>query len=353
MHRVPVAPSCTVVFIVLCWSTSTFGAETTVNHDHAERMQRGLELFRDSVRLTLTRHCVECHGAKNSEGGLNRSTRAGLLAGGDSGPAIVSGRPAESRLLRLVTHRAQPQMPFDRPKLSASQIEALHAWIENEAPYSEALVGDAIVGEQLVITDLDRRFWSFLPLVLGNHWFGVRRKTAKRNYYTVEATQRLDDIAIAVLDGQVIRAGAWANRLSPRQVEAIVNQYCRRANPVAFRALQPGRYFVDLRVSELRLHRHRFLPCRPASEPITPSDSVWCLPGVPTVTLGGFYDGGIDTIDDLVRTPMKTLSRLPKVGPEGLRKTTAALRSLGFAEPGHALGSSQARPARPARPRAA
>ena len=163
-HRVPVAPSCTVVFIVLCWSTSTFGAETTVNDDHAERMQRGLELFRDSVHSTLARHCVECHGAKNSEGGLNLSTRAGLLAGGDSGPAIVSGRPAESRLLRLVTHRAQPQMPFYRPKLSASQIEALHAWIENEAPYSEALADDNIVGEQLVITDLDRRFWSFLPL---------------------------------------------------------------------------------------------------------------------------------------------------------------------------------------------
>ena len=160
----------------------------------------------------------------------------------------------------------------------------------------------------------------------------------------MEATQLLDDIAIAVLDGQAIRACASANSLSPRQVEAIVNHYCRLANPAAFRALQPGRYFVDLRVSELRLHRHHFLPSRPASEPITPSSSISCLPGVPTVTLGGFYDGGIDTIDDLIRTPMKTLSRLPKVGPEGLRKTTVALRSLGFAEPGHARGSSQARP---------
>ena len=82
----------------------------------------------------------------------------------------------------------------------------------------------------------------------------------------------------------------------------------------------------------VRFHRHHFLPSRPASEPITPSSSIWCLPGVPTVTLVGFYEGGIDTIDDLVGTPIKSLSRLPKVGPEGLRKTTAALRLMGLGE---------------------
>ena len=149
----------------------------------------------------------------------------------------------------------------------------------------------------------------------------------------MESAELIDDIAIAVLDGQAITACASAHSLSPRRVEAIVNHYCRRANPAAFRTLQPGRYFEDLRVSELRLHRHHFLPSRPGSEAMTPSSSIWCLPGVPTVTLGGFYDSGINTIDDLISTPMKALTRLPKVGPEGLRKTIAALRLLGFAEP--------------------
>ena len=149
----------------------------------------------------------------------------------------------------------------------------------------------------------------------------------------MEATTLHDDIAIAVLEGQAIPSSALANNLSPRQVEAIVNLYCRRANPAAFRALQPGRYLLGLRISELRLHRNHFLHSRPASEPIAPSSSIWCLPGVPTITLVGFYEGSIDTIDDLVNTPITTLSRLPKVGPDGLRKTMAALRLQGFAEP--------------------
>lgn len=156
----------------------------------------------------------------------------------------------------------------------------------------------------------------------------VPRRITERSCKPVEATRLLDDIAIAVLDGQAIRTCATANGLSPHQVEAVVNLYCRRANPVVFRALQPGRYFVDLRISEPRLQRHHFVPSRPASEPITLSSSIWSLPGVPTVTLGGFYDGGIDTIDDLVTTPIKTLSRLPKVGPERNRRLAAKNRRV-------------------------
>jgi hypothetical protein len=176
---------------------------------------------------------------------------------------------------------------------------------------------------------------------------GVRNrwgKSTNRNSQPMETNQNHDDIAVAVLNGQTVTACASTNRISPGRVEAIVNHYCRRANPAFFRALQPGHYTVNLPVSELRPHRHHFLPCRPASEPITPSSSVWCLPGVPTVTLGGFYDGGIDTVDDLIKTPMEDLKWLPKVGPDGLRKTMEALRSLGFAEPRHGPESSEVRP---------
>ena len=149
----------------------------------------------------------------------------------------------------------------------------------------------------------------------------------------MDATDFHDDIAIAILNGQGIRACALANSLSPQKVEAIVNHYCLRANPAAFRALQSGRYFERMPVTKLRLHRHHFLPARPATEAITGSSSIWCLPGIPTTTLIGFYDGGIDTIDELVNTPITTLEWLSKVGPEGLRKTKASLRLLGFAEP--------------------
>ena len=142
-----------------------------------------------------------------------------------------------------------------------------------------------------------------------------------------------DEVSIAVLGGQSIATAAATYGLSVPKVKPIVNNYCRRANPAAYRAIQPGRFLSDIGISVLRMNRDRFLPLRPASAPLTKSSSIWCLPGVPGITLSGMYNAGIDTIEDLLKIPVDVLSRLPKVGPDGLRRTVAALRSHGFVEP--------------------
>src|SRR5579871_4831066 len=55
------------------------------------------EFFEKQVRPVLVEHCYECHsaGAKKLKGGLRLDSRAGLLKGGDSGPAIVAGQPEQ------------------------------------------------------------------------------------------------------------------------------------------------------------------------------------------------------------------------------------------------------------------
>ena len=141
-----------------------FAAESEVSDDHPARMRRGLELFGQQVRTVLVRRCIECHGVKKTEGGLNLLTRKGLLAGGDSGAAVVPGRPDQSRVLQLVAHEEEPHMPLDRAKLSDREIEGLREWIANEAPYDEPLDGESFAVERRQITDDDRQFWSFLPL---------------------------------------------------------------------------------------------------------------------------------------------------------------------------------------------
>ena len=148
----------------------------------------------------------------------------------------------------------------------------------------------------------------------------------------MEVRPFFDDMSIAVLTGRSAAAAAADFGLSAARVVPILNNYCRRANPRAYRALQPGRFLFDLSISVLRENRHRFLPLRPASAPLTKSSSVWCLPGVPGITLVGMYNAGIDTIEDLLEIPIKALSRLSKVGPDGLSRTLAALRSHGFIE---------------------
>ena len=75
----------------------------------------GLEFFEKSVRPVLVERCSTCHGGPSpkgkSKGGLNLTTRAGLLAGGDSGPAAVAGKPEESLLVRAIRYHDEPRMP--------------------------------------------------------------------------------------------------------------------------------------------------------------------------------------------------------------------------------------------------
>src|SRR5262245_48263202 len=58
----------------------------------------GVEFFEKKVRPVLAEHCYGCHSVaeKKQRGGLTLDTRAGLLKGGDTGPALVPGKPGES-----------------------------------------------------------------------------------------------------------------------------------------------------------------------------------------------------------------------------------------------------------------
>src|SRR5262245_3630311 len=55
----------------------------------------GVQFFEQKIRPILVKHCYECHSveANKVRGGLLLDTRAGLLKGGESGPALIPGRP--------------------------------------------------------------------------------------------------------------------------------------------------------------------------------------------------------------------------------------------------------------------
>src|SRR5436305_835825 len=62
----------------------------------------GVEFFEKRVRPVLVEHCYFCHSAKakSPRGGLLLDSRDGLIKGGDTGPAVVPGKPEESLLLK-------------------------------------------------------------------------------------------------------------------------------------------------------------------------------------------------------------------------------------------------------------
>jgi len=87
----------------------------------------------------LRRACVECHGPDKVRGGLRLDSRAALLKGGDAGPAVVPGKPAESELLRRVL-RAKGEdgvMPARGEPLGKEHAEVLRAWIAAGAPWPD------------------------------------------------------------------------------------------------------------------------------------------------------------------------------------------------------------------------
>ena len=77
---------------------------------------------------------MKCHGPGKQEGGLNLVTRESTLQGGDSGPALVPGKPGESLLITAVEYLGEPQMP-PTGKLTAKQIEVLRNWVESGAAW--------------------------------------------------------------------------------------------------------------------------------------------------------------------------------------------------------------------------
>src|SRR5262245_13649638 len=62
--------------------------------------------FESKVRPVLVEHCYSCHSQKSGEakGGLRLDTRATLRTGGDTGPAIVPGKPENSLLVTAIRY---------------------------------------------------------------------------------------------------------------------------------------------------------------------------------------------------------------------------------------------------------
>src|SRR5713101_4389638 len=66
----------------------------------------GARLFREKIAPVLKAECFRCHSAEAEKlrGGLHLDSRKGLIAGGDSGPAIVPGQSGESLLIHAIRH---------------------------------------------------------------------------------------------------------------------------------------------------------------------------------------------------------------------------------------------------------
>ena len=59
-----------------------------------------VDFFETKVRPVLANHCWQCHGPDKQKASLRLDSREALLKGGETGPAIVTGKPEEGLLAR-------------------------------------------------------------------------------------------------------------------------------------------------------------------------------------------------------------------------------------------------------------
>jgi mono/diheme cytochrome c family protein len=87
--------------------------------------------FATEVKPIFEATCIRCHGRGRDRGGLRIDSRDTLLKGGDSGPAAIAGKSADSYLIALVSG-ADPDevMPKKGKKLTPEEIGLLRAWID-------------------------------------------------------------------------------------------------------------------------------------------------------------------------------------------------------------------------------
>ena len=125
--------------------------------------------FETKIRPVLVENCYECHSAQAAKlkGNLRLDTRAGVLQGGESGPALVAGKPDESRLIKAIRHtETDLKMPPKR-QLPAEVIADLEKWVAMGAPDPREgpAAAPAAAGEHKgVDIDAGRKFWAFQPL---------------------------------------------------------------------------------------------------------------------------------------------------------------------------------------------
>jgi hypothetical protein len=93
--------------------------------------------FEKNVRPLLVEKCQSCHGPDKPKGGLRVDSRAALLKGGNTGPAIVPGKPAESLLVKAISYAGDLKMP-PKGKLSDQEIGLLTEWIKSGAAWPES-----------------------------------------------------------------------------------------------------------------------------------------------------------------------------------------------------------------------
>ena len=119
--------------------------------------------FETTIRPILKANCFHCHGeSAEPASGLDLRLRRLIVQGGETGPAIVPGKPSESLLLSYLQEDEMPPPEVEK-RLTGEEIAAIERWIAGGA--KTASVEPEKIEAGFYMTEEERNFWSFQPVV--------------------------------------------------------------------------------------------------------------------------------------------------------------------------------------------
>ena len=125
--------------------------------------------FESKIRPVLATKCYECHSAEASKikGGLRLDHIDLILKGGDTGPALVIAKPAESLILEAIGYDEPDfQMP-PKEKLSQQVVDDFSQWISEGAIWPDEPVPTLLSSPQRNSFNLEKRksaHWCWQPV---------------------------------------------------------------------------------------------------------------------------------------------------------------------------------------------
>lgn len=157
MIRVHCLISLLVVVLAPVSQCATIAAEESISP--ADR-----EFFESKVRPLLANHCFQCHGPTMQKAGLRLDSRAAVLKGGESGLAVVPGKPEVGLLIPAINYDGDYHMP-PKGKLPEKDIAALTEWVKRGVPWPpEDKLADVTAKKPEFNLQERAKHWAFQPL---------------------------------------------------------------------------------------------------------------------------------------------------------------------------------------------
>ena len=125
-----------------------------------------VSFYEKEVLPVLTQHCLKCHGAdpEKVKGELNLATRAAVLRGGDTGPAVDLKKPEASLLLTAIHYKEDAYRMPPKGKMPDKDIAVLERWVKEGLPVPADRLGGGEKAAHKGISEEAKRYWAYQPV---------------------------------------------------------------------------------------------------------------------------------------------------------------------------------------------